>query len=354
MAIVCSVSIPTYKRSAYAIDALQSVIAQKTGFEYEILLIDNACDPAQQAEVEGIADNASIPIQYIPVPQIGLHNARHAGAKAAKGEILVYVDDDIIADENWLQAIIDAFNDPAVHMVGGPCKPRYEGDQPEWLDGFWKTTKDNKRWCYYLSLLDYGPMPGEIDPNFIFGANFSIRKETLYRLGGFHPDSVPWELRRFRGDGENAIARSARRLGLKAVYQPNALVYHRVPQDRMTIEYFERRAFLEGISASFVEIRNNNGIQAARSSKYPPGWKISQQLLQKIASRFKKSRPMPISEDPFQEFKEKVRSAKQAGYEYHQAEVLNDPVLLAWVLKSDYWEGVLPNARVQPLRKGTV
>jgi glucosyl-dolichyl phosphate glucuronosyltransferase len=291
--------------------------------------------------VESIAARLPVSVRYIPVPEIGLHNGRHAGAKAAKGEILIFVDDDIIAADGWLKAIVDTFKNREIHLVGGPIEPLFESNPPNWLEAFWETASPEKRWCIYLSLLNFGRKPIEIDPVFIFGANFAIRRETLNKLGGFHPDSLPGDLKRFRGDGETAVTRKAGQLKLKAFYQPDAMVYHHVPQNRLTSAYFEQRAFLQGISNSFTAIRNNSGIEPIKNSGVIFDWKAYLRRLKLEGKKLLKQEDSPTQEQS-NKIKTKVRAALRAGFEYHQNEVRNDPALLEWVLKSDYWDGLLP------------
>ena len=164
--------------------------------------------------------------------------------------------------EGWLEAILEPFADPLVHLVGCRYLPEYEVEPPDWLEQLW--TKDSQG-CHLsaLSLLDYGTETKEIDPIMIWGLCYAIRRETLVKLGGFHPDAYPWELRRYRGDGETAPSALARQLKLKALYQGKTAVYHQVPKSRMTVEYFERRAYLQGISDSYTSIRRSRAMHQA-------------------------------------------------------------------------------------------
>ena len=328
--IIASVVIPTYKRSTSLLDALQSIVAQQTDFGFEVLVMDNGCDMALQAEVGRVAKQAAIPVRYIAVPEIGLHNARHAGARAAQSEILVFVDDDIVANQGWLQEIVSAFGDPDVHMVGGRNLPRYEEAPPIWLEAFWTRNSDGTTWCGFLSLLDFGNEVCDIDPMFVWGVNLAIRKKTLVSLGGFHPDSVPWELRRYRGDGESAVTLDIKRLGLKAIYQPKALVYHVIPKDRLTVEYFEKRSYLQGISDSYTRIRSDHGLEVSCMM-------MLRRLRQVVRNGLRRYPP-----DSCEGIRQRVRLSYRSGYEFHQREVRRDPELLKWVLKEDYWDGQLP------------
>jgi glycosyltransferase involved in cell wall biosynthesis len=339
MPVCVSVAIPTYQRSVALLGTLQSIIAQETDSEFEVLVLDNGCDMALQAEVDRIAKQAPISVRYLPVPEIGLHNGRHAGVAAAQGDNLVFVDDDIIAQQGWLQAIADAFDDPVVHLVGGRNLPRYETEPPSWLAAFWRRSSDGASWCGQLSLLDYGDKERRIDPAFIWGLNYSIRKKTLLSLGGFHPDGLPWGLRRYRGDGESAVSREAKRAQLTAVYQPKALVYHVVSPNRLTVEYFERRGTLQGISHSYASIRMDNGLGISGMSDRKSGQSSFREM-----KRYARALLRSFSPDPYKEIKFRVDQAYEAGYKFHQNEVRNDPRLLEWVLKENYWDGRLPAA----------
>jgi hypothetical protein len=67
---------------------------------------------------------------------------------------------------------------------------------------------------------------------------------------------VSQEMIMYRGDGETYISDFIRKNGLKAIYNPKASVYHFVPTKRMTIDYFCKRSFNQGISNSYSEIRS--------------------------------------------------------------------------------------------------
>jgi glycosyltransferase involved in cell wall biosynthesis len=182
----CSVIIPTYNRSDLLKKSLDSVVSQNFPPSlYEILVVDNGSTDNTRAIVEFFAGNhKEHNIRYIHEPEPGLHSGRHKGAFESQAEILVYVDDDIEAAPDWLNAVIEAFEDPAVHIVGGPCLAKYEIDPPGWVEQFW--TRENDRVsCGPLSLIQFGREKRKIDPVFIWGLNYSIQKKTLFGLGGF-------------------------------------------------------------------------------------------------------------------------------------------------------------------------
>ena len=106
-----------------------------------------------------------------------------------------------------------------------------------------------------LSISDLGQGRFEIDPGFIWGCNFSIRRSVLADAGGFHPDAVPANKLRFRGDGETHISDFVRRNKLKSMFDSGASIQHMVLEERMTREYLCARAYAQGISDSYTNVR---------------------------------------------------------------------------------------------------
>ena len=309
---------------------MQSVLDQAGDALAELLVLDNEPDAGLEREVQQAARRARMPVVYIPVPHVGLHNGRHAAAQHASGTVIAYLDDDVLVQPGWLAGLADAFNDPDVHLVGGPCAPLYESEPPQWLERFWSEA-DGARWCAPLSLIDAGNADRDVDPGLIFGANFAIRKQTLVDVGGFHPDALPWSLRRFRGDGETWVSNRVRELGRRAVYRPSVGVLHRVPLERMTNAYFERRAFLQGISDSFTDARN-----LRHDGRRPAIARLSADLRGLAFGVVRKVRRGGSSQELA------FAASHLAGYRYHQDQMRVSPVVLEWVMRPTYWDGEVP------------
>ena len=112
--------------------------------------------------------------------------------------------------------------------------------------------------CPWLSLLDIGKDTANINPDFIWGLNFSIRRQVVVDCNGFHPDLVPTELQRWQGDGETGLTKKVRSLGYRADYLQDAGLYHLCGNDRLNIDYFCKRAYYQGVCDSFTSIRSGS------------------------------------------------------------------------------------------------
>lgn len=247
--IQVSVIIPTHNRSEYLRNTIISLQEQNfPKYEYEIVVVDNNSTDNTPQVVEACDRKGKKEVVYVKEPEVGLHNARHAGAKAAEGEILAYVDDDVICDKNWLSELVKHYADPEVGCVGGKILPKWEAEPPKWV----------KQYPSYLSLLDLGDEVKELKTLKIYGCNFSIRRSLLFEVGGFNPDAFcDKKLIWYRGDGETGLLRKVLATGRKIIHTPYAIVWHVIPESRLTISYFKKRFFIQGISSSFSAYRTD-------------------------------------------------------------------------------------------------
>jgi glycosyltransferase involved in cell wall biosynthesis len=348
MSISCI--IPTLNRSALLRNTVESLINQDVSPDvYEILIVDNGSTDDTKEISQHIMKETDHQIRYIFDPEPGLLTGRHRGALEAKGELLVFVDDDIEATAGWLRAIFETFKRPRVQLVGGRNLPKFEVEPPGWLKSFWEVTRNGGCSCTWLSLLDLGERELEIDPNYVWGLNFAIRKSALRDLGGFHPDCMPQELQKFQGDGETGLTMKARSYGYRAVYQPKATIYHIITANRMTPEYFEQRAYYQGVCDSYSNIRREGtgaSVDLAKVISFP--MRYARRIANRIIRPFKylKRQPSLMTETAeLAAIRQRLHRAYQAGYKFHQNAVRNSPELLSWVLRHDYWDYRLPQLR---------
>ena len=344
--MLASIIIPTCNRANQLFRCMKSMVALDfITTEYEIIVVDNGSyDNTNEVVDSYIKEYPKHIIRYFYDDIPGLLTGRHRGTKEAKSEILVFVDDDIHADKDWLSAIVDTFNRfPDVHVVGGKCLPKYEKEPPGWIDYFWQSLPDIGKLLGELSLDDFGDKEKEISPLLIWGLNYSIRKKSLYELGGFNPDCISIQLQHFQGDGESGLSTKAIVKGFKAFYQPKALIYHEVPSERMTIGYFDKRYFYQGICNSYTEIRRTNEIKRPILTT-----NIKRTVKNILSPIFRMIFPKPIvsiqTETNFEKemLQIRFRSLERAGYNFHQEMARKNPVVMKWVLRKDYWNYSIP------------
>lgn len=332
---VISVIIPTRNRAKCLSLALESLVKQDlSSGEFEVLVVDNGS--ADETRETCTQYSQCFPqFQYLEAPLPGLHEGRHAGLKASSAPLLCFADDDIEAFPSWLSSVAEAFERGDVGLVGGKNLPKWESPPPHWLWEKWFTsfTQWGKS-LGALSILDFGDKVQEIDPYYVFGCNFSIRKDLLLKARGFHPDGMPQDLVAFRGDGESYVSGFVKQSGFKTLYHPGASVYHQVPKDRMSVDYFQRRAFNQGVSDSYRMVRELGGVLESKES---PRWR---RFVEKFVSNNLLRRDVyQLSQDlHMSEVDRGVKNSYQAGFNFHQETCRREPRVLSWVLRESYLE----------------
>ncbi len=188
-----SILIPTAGRGDVLPFVLSSVHreCQSTGHPVEVIVVDNNSNEELVSRVKQQCKSTGGAVRYVREPSPGLTAARHRGADEAAGDLLVYLDDDVELAQGWLTGIFSGFEDVSVGIVGGPSIPRFKSSVPSWFWNFVAPAPQGGWHCGWVSLLDIGQAVSDIDPNYIWGLNFGIRRSVLKELGGFHPDLVP-------------------------------------------------------------------------------------------------------------------------------------------------------------------
>ena len=263
-----SVIVPTFNRIALLVETLSSVKSQKFNTsEYEVIVVDNSTPKDDCHKVEEIVHQFGEQFKYVFESRQGLHWARHAGAKVAKGEILVFIDDDVIVDQNWLAELKLTYLEMNADCAGGRILIKWDRQPPDWVLPYENV----------LGRLDYGPEKKFLLPgSYINGGNFSILKARLFEIGGFNPDQVGEYL---IGDGETGLCDKIHKRGWKMVWVPKAIVLH--------IQFVDKNGTLKDIKRRYW----NNGVCKAynyyRSHK-PSSFILSLMVIYRLMNCYKK------------------------------------------------------------------
>jgi glycosyltransferase involved in cell wall biosynthesis len=163
-----SIVVPTRNRAGYLRVCLNSLAAQQVDAPFEVIVADDGSSDTTAA----VAEEAGAKV--VQTAAQGPNAARNAGLRAAEGDLLVFVDDDVEAPRDWLAAYLDgAERHPDAEAFGGPIRARFEG----------RTPRSCGREPAPITTLDLGSEDREAD--FVWGANMAVRRRAFDRLGPF-------------------------------------------------------------------------------------------------------------------------------------------------------------------------
>ena len=211
--------------------AVASVKSQSVAPQEIILVIDH------NPELFRRAQSAITGVTIVENSQArGLGGGRNTGVAAARGEVVVFLDDDAEAEPDWLQQLLAGYESEEITGVGGASLPLWRGPRPAWFPAEFNWVVG----CAYLGL------PTEPAPvRNLLGSNMSYRRSALQDLGGFQLG--------YGCDETELCIRLYRRWPThKVMYRPQARVLHKIPANRGSWHYFISRCYFEGGSKAVV------------------------------------------------------------------------------------------------------
>lgn len=242
-AVVC-----TYNRAHLLPACLESLINQRIDKEtYEIVVIDNNSTD-NTANVVSRYMNSCDNIRLFRETKQGLGSARNKGWRKAGGEYVAFIDDDAIADKDWLGKILNAFESvsPRPAVIGGMIIPYYLSGEPDWfMDAYeTRTFGDHSRFLDRADALEG-----------FSGSNMAIPKELLRAYGGFDTD-MGMKGNKLKVGEETAFFNRIYDDQPYFWYDPDIRVEHLVHEKNMRVRYRLKRVFAAGLAKRRVRGEN--------------------------------------------------------------------------------------------------
>ncbi len=231
-----SVIVCTYNRAESLMDTLGALKLQQTAPDrtWEVIVVDNnSSDHTRQIVTEFIKDWPVLRYEF--ESQQGLSHARNHGIACAQGKVLLFTDDDVLPEQDWLETTLRGLEKYQASACGGYIAPIWETLPPEWL---------TERFYGFLAIRtdrtdDYPITEASQAP---FGANMAMRRAVFDRVGLF--DTNRGRKGKVLASGEDGeMFERILAAGLKAVFLGESRVHHKVEAFRMTKRYFRRWRF---------------------------------------------------------------------------------------------------------------
>jgi glycosyltransferase involved in cell wall biosynthesis len=251
-----SIIVCTWNRSAWLRRTLQSFCALTVPAdgEWEIVVVNNNSTDDTDSVIAAFENR--LPLRRVFEKQLGLSKARNAGVRAARGDLLLFTDDDVECASDWLCAYGEAAARwPHALYFGGVVSASFTGKIPAWL----ARNRAALRWM--LCECDYGKQERIFEKNeFPFGPNMALRR-SAFEMTIFNEQVGRKGHAQLRGSETSAfyVLDAA---GAVGVWVPSARMRHVIPARHTTARYLWNYYF--GIGRTAARLGKNCSVPSRR------------------------------------------------------------------------------------------
>ena len=198
--------------------------------EWEIVLVDN--NSTEPAVPFVISDwRSKLPLRSFIEKEQGHSAARNCAIREATGDYIVWTDNDVLVETDWLSAYWRAFQmHPEAAFFGGEIDPLFEESRPDWIAATWDICAP----VYATRKL--GDQEFQLDSKRLpYGANFAVRSDIQRKF----PYDTRWGRKQtgMVGEDEVAVLRQIIDSGESGYWVPDARLKHVIPPDRASEQY---------------------------------------------------------------------------------------------------------------------
>jgi GT2 family glycosyltransferase len=247
------VSTFTKKRLSSILECISS-LERQTVRPAEVVLV---LDPVDEL-VNFYAKHVPSFVRIVVSNGVGLSYARNTGVRSAVGDIVAFIDDDAYADERWLENSLENFERSEVIGVGGAICASWQVSRPLWFP-------EELDWIVGCSYRGLPVVRSEIrNP---IGCNMSFRKSVFEKAGYFKTDIGRCGNTLLCNEETEFSVRALSVVpGSKIIYEPSAVVYHKVSKNRENFKYIWKRSFYEGISKATISYKSDSKMLSSEGS----------------------------------------------------------------------------------------
>lgn len=235
--------------------SLEGVVVPE-GQSWELVVVDNASRDDTSAIVRRL--EGRLPLVAVREPRVGLSAARNAAVRAARGELLLFTDDDVDVDPFWLEAHVAAARRwPDAAYFAGRIDPEFEGAPARWV------TAQQADLAGMLCAIDLGGEERRLGSGeHPFGPNMAVRRSAFARAT--FDERVGLRGREQVRGSETSLYLALAAQGAWGVWVPQARVRHRIPPAHATWRYFWRYYRSTGLAVGRLEARTDTVTLALR------------------------------------------------------------------------------------------
>ena len=240
--VVCTYSLNNYQNLKDAVDNLLN----QTHKEMEIIIVVDGNQELYEKIVKAYNNQKKIKV-IASKENIGSSGVRNIGIKASRGNVIAFMDDDAIAERRWIENLVNTYYKFDAIAVGGKILPAWLCKQPDYFP-------DELGWLVGITNKGFA-QEKVIEVRNTFGSNMSFKMEVFEKIGLFN-EKFGFAKRgtsHIQAEEVEFSLRMKNKLGKGVIYNPEAIVYHKIPQSKVKVKMLLKRAFYQGYSKAIIK-----------------------------------------------------------------------------------------------------
>ncbi len=240
--VVCTYSLNNYQNLKDAVDSLLN----QTYKEMEIIIVVDGNQKLYEKIVKTYNNQKKIRVAASK-ENIGSSGVRNIGIKASQGNVIAFMDDDAVAEKSWVENLVNTYQKFDAIAAGGKMLPIWLCKQPDYFP-------DELGWLVGITYKGFAQEKIAEVRN-TFGSNMSFKREVFEKIGlfnegfGFAKRGTSY----IQAEEAEFALRMKNKLGKGVIYNPEAIVYHKIPQSRVKVKMLFKRAFYQGYSKAIIK-----------------------------------------------------------------------------------------------------
>jgi len=255
--VVCTHSLDNLQNLVDAVDSLLN----QTHKEMEVIVVVDGNRELYERIVKVYDAQGNVKIM-VTEESLGAFGAGNVGVKAARGDVIAFLDDDAVGEKRWIGNLVDIYEKSDAISVGGKILPIWLSKKPDYFP-------EELGWLVGITHEGFAEEKVAEVRN-TFGPNMSFRREVFEKIGllneklGFAKGGTTY----MQGAEPEFALRMKNKLGQGVIYNPEAIVYHKIPPSKTRPRILLRRAFYQGYSKALMKRRSPSPEALATEESY--------------------------------------------------------------------------------------
>ncbi|WP_435358641.1 glucosyl-dolichyl phosphate glucuronosyltransferase [Haloarchaeobius sp. DFWS5] len=237
--VVCTYPTDRYE---YFSDAVESVLNQ-TYDDLDVVLVVDGNEEVHEWTVEDFGDVENVTI-HCNEENRGISYSRTKGAELADGDIVAMIDDDAVAEPDWIETLVETYETTDAVAVGGHVKPVWQIPKPDFFpdEFYWLVGCDEKGFGEHME-----------EMRNTYGSNISFRRDVLLHVGGYDENTGRKGEKHIQAHESTVGAKIRREYGRGVIYNKEAVVNHKLLGYRGDFRWLVGRSFWQGYSKRIMD-----------------------------------------------------------------------------------------------------